>query len=114
MIPSPWVGIILALAVFRLVRAVGWDDMPWLLRARYWLGGRNERNRGVKVFATDERGTYTRPVIAKFLSCPWCVGFWLSLAVYLLWIWFPTEVIYGLAPFALSAAVGLVARNWDP
>jgi hypothetical protein len=114
MIPSPWIAVVLALGTFRIVRLIGWDDWPYAVRARDWLGGRNERNRGVKVFATDERGTHTRPVLAKFLACPWCIGFWLSCLVYVLWLFVPTEVLYGLAPFALSAAVGLIAKNWDP
>lgn len=114
MIPSPWVAVVLALGAFRIVRIVGWDDWPYAVRLRHWLGGRNERNRGEHVFANDERGTYTRPVLAKFLSCPWCFGFHLSCVIYVLWLLFPTSTLYALAPFALSAAVGLIARNLDP
>ena len=113
-IPSPWISTVLALAAYRIVRLIGWDDWPYAVRARRWLGGRNERNRGVTVFLDDERGTYTRPVLAKFLSCPWCVGFWLSIAVYFAWLYGGRWTLYVLAPWALSAAVGLIARNWDP
>lgn len=115
MIPSPWVAVVLALGTFRIVRLVGWDDWPYAVRVRHWLGGRNERNRGEMVFPDyDARGTYTRPVLMKFLVCPWCQGFWLSCIVYVLWLFFPTEVLYGLAPWALSAGVGIIAKNLDP
>lgn len=114
MIPSPWIAVVLALGTYRIVRLIGWDDWPYAVRLRHWLGGRNERNKGEKVFANDERGTYMHPTVAKFISCPWCVGFWLSVIVYLAWRFAPTETLYALAPFALSAAVGLIARNWDP
>lgn len=114
MIPTPWVAVVLALGTFRIVRLVGWDDWPYAVRLRHWLGGRNERNQGEKVIWNDERGTYTRPVLMKFLVCPWCVGFWISVGVYVAWKFEPTATLYVLAPFALSAAVGLIAKNWDP
>jgi len=28
LIPSPWVGLVLALGVYRIVRLIGWDDFP--------------------------------------------------------------------------------------
>ncbi len=114
MIPSPWIGVVLALATFRCVRLIGWDEMPWLVRVRNWAGGRNERNKGEKLFVEDVRGTYLHPAVAKFLVCPWCQGAWVSLAVYLLWVWLPTETLYVAAPLALSATVGLIAKNLDP
>lgn len=115
MIPTPWIALVLALGTFRIVRLIGWDDWPYALRMRHWLGGRNEGNRGVQLFPqTDPRGFYTHPTMMKFLVCPWCQGFWCSCIVYALWIFVPTEVLYGLAPFALSAAVGLIASRLDP
>jgi hypothetical protein len=57
--------------------------------------------------------SYRRPLLAHFLFCAYCVGFWISLLVYLAWVFFPTEAVYGAAPFALSAAVGMLAKNLD-
>jgi uncharacterized protein DUF1360 len=113
-IPSPWVGLVLALGTFRVVRLIGWDDWPYAKRLREWAGGRNERNQGEALFADDPRGTYRRPVVAKFLSCPWCVGFWVGCGVYVAWLEEPKWTLYVLAAFALNAAVGLIARNLDP
>jgi hypothetical protein len=113
MIPTPWVAAVLALGAFRLVRLVGWDDFPLALRLRRWATGET-------VYRTPTEGRerdlyrYTRPTLEHFLTCPFCVGFWISLAVYGSWLVTPTWTTYALAPFALSAAVGLTAKNLDP
>lgn len=45
------------------------------------------------------------------LTCYWCLGFWVSiLVVGLIWL-FPTVAPWVLAPFALSAAVGLIDQK---
>lgn len=93
-IPSPWVAAILTLGTFRLLRLLAWDEFPLVLRAREWL-------------------LRDRSLLAALWTCPFCLGFWLSLAVYLLWLWQPTGTLYGAAPFALSGVVGLIAKNLD-
>lgn len=105
MIPAPWEFVLLTLGVFRLVRLVGWDDLPPVAAVRRWLTG------------TVEDGEYERhrrPLLAHFLACPFCVGAWLALAAYLLWLWQPEWTVAVCVPLALSAAVGLAAKNWDP
>jgi len=106
------VSAILVLGTFRIVRLIGWDEITKPLRN--WAGGRNERNIGEPVFADDPRGTYTRPGLTRWLVCPWCQGFWVCCAVYIAWHFEPTATLYLLSPFALSAAVGLVSRWFDP
>lgn len=103
MIPGPWTGAVLTLAVFRLVRLAGWDDFPLAVRLRAVLLGQDDPG----------KPSYRRPVVAELLHCPFCVGWWFSLLVYLAWIWQPRDVLYACAPLALSGAVGLIAKNWD-
>lgn len=55
-----------------------------------------------------------RPAIEKLLSCPWCAGWWISLAMYVGWAFEPKWTVYFAAPWALSAAVGLVTKHLDP
>jgi hypothetical protein len=63
--------------------------------------------------AVAVRPAYDRPTLAHLIHCPFCVGFWISLATWLTWLaWHPVE--YGMMPFAISGAVGLIAKNWDP
>ncbi len=107
MIPGPWVALVLALAAFRLTRLAGWDDFPLAVRVRGWITGEHTiRGRAEPL--------YQRPTLAHLLACPWCIGFWISCAVYVGWLLVPTEALYAAAPFALSAFVGLVAKNLDP
>ncbi len=94
MTPSPWPAVILTLGTFRLLRLLAWDEFPPVARLRNVL-------------------LYPRSLLIDLFSCPFCLGFWLSLAVYLLWLWQPAGTLYGAAPFALSGAVGLIAKNWD-
>jgi len=111
-IPSPWVGIVLALAAFRLTRFVGWDSMPILLKARVKLTGENRSRRGEDVFGNEV--WYQHPGIARLIFCAWCVGFWICCAVYISWIEEPRWTLYAAIPLALSSIVGLVSKNWDP
>lgn len=111
MIPSPWTGIVLALAAYRLTRLVGWDDFPLAERVRDWATGK-KISRGPHV--QGEHYTYKRDTVQKLITCPFCAGFWISTLVLIAWWEFPTETLYALAPFALGAAVGLTAKNLDP
>lgn len=58
------------------------------------------------------RPAYSRPTLAHLVHCPFCLGWWVSLATWLVWLaWEP--VLYGLVPLAISGAVGLLAKNLD-
>lgn len=115
MIPSAWVGVVLALAAFRLTRLVGWDDLPPIARVRAWALGERVEARSRPGGQDDAYLTlYRRPLLAHLVHCPFCVGWWVSLALYIVWLWLPTETLYAAAPLALSAAVGLIAKNLDP
>lgn len=115
MIPSPWISLVLALAAFRVTRLIGWDDLPPIVAARRWALGESVEVRSRPAGQDDVYVyVYERPLLAHFVHCPFCVGFWISLATYLLWLFEPTGTLYGAAPFALSAAVGLLAKNLDP
>lgn len=163
MIPSPWVGVILVFATYRLVRLIGWDDFPlaakirgrvlgerWVLSGSVaervaWADERIAsavRDAGFTIVppnldrsvletierertevnlpgkqpsseAEDVRPAYDRPTLAHLIHCPFCLGFHISLGVYLFWVWQPHWTIVGLMPFALSGAVGLLAKNLD-
>ncbi len=93
-IPSPWVAVILTLGTFRLLRLISYDTFPPIVKLREHVVGESEWR-------------------IELVNCRFCLSFWIGLAVYLLWLWQPTATLYGAAPFALSGAVGLIARNWD-
>jgi hypothetical protein len=62
----------------------------------------------------DVRPTYRRPTLAHLVHCPFCLGWWVSLSVYIAWLAWPRGTLYALAPFALSGLVGLISKNLDP
>lgn len=84
--PSPYEAVLLALAAWRVWHLIALDDITDRPR-RYITEGRDK--------------------LLDFIECPYCGGFWLSLAVYLFWLWLPTETMYACLPFALN--VGLIA-----
>lgn len=62
--------------------------------------------------ADGVRPAYDRPTLAHLIHCPFCVGWWISLAHVLAWYaWHP--IAYGMLPFAVSGFVGIVAKNLD-
>lgn len=90
-----WIYLLLALATFRL----------WLVLAEDSIldGPRSKLSEGVR----------------SFVTCPWCLGAWLSLLTYLGWIafgpgtWNWDDWYLGLVNvFALSAGVGLLGQAY--
>lgn len=115
MIPHPWVGVVLALAAFRATRLLGWDDLLPIARARKWALGESVHARSRPAGADDVYiYSYRWPVLAELVHCPFCLGFWVSLVTYLAWVFEPRWTLYACVPLALSAAVGLLAKNLDP
>lgn len=111
-IPSPWQFALLALGAFRLVRLVGWDDLPPIARVRARLVGEHRYTNSTA--SNEQIVRYKHPTLAHFLHCPWCQGFWICLAVYAVWLAAPKWTIVALVAFALSSTVGVIARNLDP
>jgi hypothetical protein len=101
--------VLLALAAFRIYRLIAEDtilDKPrrWLLRMGDW------REEGDPV---PER--YRREW-AIFLTCPWCLGFWVSgalLTIYALAVDWPGVFWFAITWLAISSLVGLTAKNLD-
>ena len=95
MTPGPWAFALLALAAFRVWKLAADDAI--LDRPRDWLLAR--------------AGTSSK--LALFLVCPWCAGFWITVAWWAAWWTWPHWTLAAAAPFALSAAVGLLASALD-
>jgi hypothetical protein len=123
--PSLFAGLVLVFGAYRLVRLAGWDEFPLAARVRGWVTGEHwvpgdtdalgaERGKLPSSDATDVRPAYRRPTLAHLIHCPFCLGWWISLAVYGAWLAAPRGTLYVLAPFALSGLVGLIAKNLDP
>lgn len=53
----------------------------------------------------DATGEQYRAGLAGFLTCPFCLGFWISVAVWVAWLVFPTETLWVAVPLALNAVL---------
>jgi hypothetical protein len=102
MIPDWWVSLLIALAAFRTFRLIGYDTILDPVR-----------NKVIKrEQAHDPEGKYRRE-LDIFMHCPWCLGFWITAAWWLSWLAWPHFTTVVAVPWALSAFVGLVAKNLD-
>lgn len=105
-VPSPWIALLLLAASFRIWRILADDDI--FERPRRWV---------VRLPRDWEEGQMLpegyRIGLAAFITCPWCLGFWVTIAVWLAWQASPhwTEVLS--VPLALSAGVGIIRKNLD-
>lgn len=120
-LPSPWVGLVLGLGAFRLMRLLSYDSFPPFERARGWILGEETVTVGsaaTRMGITNEDPQvsvrYRRPLLAELVHCAFCLGLWLAGGIYAAWLLEPRWTIYAAVPFALSSFVGLVARNLDP
>lgn len=87
----------------------GDENLPPLVSARLMGSGENWdslRPDHFQVVPFSKRRWYW----SKLLHCPWCLGWWLSVAVWLAWQAEPHATLVFAVPFAVSAVVGLVAH----
>lgn len=54
-----------------------------------------------------------RVYVATLIRCPWCMGFYVSVAVWGAWMLWPRAALIGATPWAIAALVGLIAKNLD-
>jgi hypothetical protein len=117
-VTNPLWLIINALAAYRLTRLWVADMLPPMPGLRDLIQNNAHRNWDVKGIEPDSAdpekarkwivygGT---PPLAYLVTCAWCSGYWISLAVFLAASLIPTTVWAFLAvPLAFSAVVGLL------
>jgi Protein of unknown function (DUF1360) len=96
-VPGVWAFVLIAVASYRVWRLLAEDtilDRPrrWALRLGSWQEG-------------DQAPEGYRAKVGEFVSCPWCMGFWIVLAWWAAWQVWPHGAVVVAVPFALSAAV---------
>lgn len=97
-IPDWWEMTLLVAAALRVWILLARDSILDPLRLRL-------------LWPIDEEGQpYEREKLAELIDCPWCLGFWIVIAAWALWLLFPTETIWLSVPFTMSLGVGFGAR----
>jgi hypothetical protein len=98
-VPDWYSVILLSLAAWRVFQLLAWDTIlegprRWLFRISSDWDGESP--------ITDR--SY-RETLALFVQCPYCAGFWIAVAWWVAWYFFPTETVFVAVPWALSAGV---------
>lgn len=96
--------IVLALAGHRVARIIGWDSITQRPRQRF-LGYDDDGKRN--------RWPRDRKRLGEFIHCPWCQGFWLSVAFYAAWREWPHGVWWVAGPLAVSSLIGVYTTHLD-
>lgn len=96
--------VVLVLGAYRLWMLVAKDAITQPLRVR--LLGYDD---------TGARNRWPRPhkTLAEMVHCPWCLGFWISLAAVGAYSQWPHATRWILLPFAVSASVALISVCFD-
>lgn len=97
--PTLYESVLLALAAWRIFHLLSFDDI--LDRPRRYVTrlSRSWKREG------DSTGGRYRERLAGFITCPYCLGLHVSLAVWGLWLVFPTETLWVSVPLALNAGL---------
>lgn len=99
--------LVLGLVVHRAWRLLAVDELPWLVKLRRAILGLSDHPGGAI--------HVSRPVLKKWLECPWCSGAWLAAIAVLA---DPSRPSWGVALvfywLATSSICGLIVRNLDP
>ncbi len=51
------------------------------------------------------------PGAGSFVECCWCLGFWVAVAWWTAWLFWPHATTWAAVPFSLSATLGLIASR---
>lgn len=117
-----WINlVILALGSYSITRLIVTDSFPLFEKPRKWILERFPAE-GHASQIKPKRGTSRRTSnniyiveeghwLGELISCPWCSGWWVSLAIWVAFMFIPEIVIIGLVPFALRAFVGGYANK---
>ncbi len=83
-----WLGLVLlGLAAYRTWRLIAEDTIAEPVRQRL----------------------IRREKVSELVSCPWCLGLYVSLVMYAFWLWQPEWTLAVSVPLAISAFVGTLA-----
>ena len=97
-IPDWYSLVLLSLAAFRIWKLIGDDTIL-------------DRPRAVSMLWVFKLGgPRAKDYWETLIECPWCAGFWVSLAWWGAWQAWPHGIIVASVPLAISAVVGLIGQ----
>ncbi|MEH7115496.1 DUF1360 domain-containing protein [Neobacillus niacini] len=106
---------ILALACFRLTRLIVFDKITEFLRNPFFDEIEEENEDGTFEIYYEPKNTPVRKFIGELLSCYWCTGVWISVAVVAGYLILPTifvPIILVFAVAGLAAIIESIIQIW--
>lgn len=106
-------GILLVfiLAVFRITHLFVYDHITLFLRKPFVEEIFIEKEGGEGYFELIYKGNRLFQNIGFLLSCPWCMGIWVSVASFLCYILWPHVVLPILYIFAVAGGAAIL-ETW--
>lgn len=117
-ISTPVYAIIFALAVYSITRLITEDTFPPIEKARNWFFDRfpydgyvtrNRPKRGTWVSVGQNYHVNIGHWAGELISCPWCAGWWIALAMSIAFLFFPMITLAICFPFAFRVIPGIVS-----
>lgn len=116
-----WIHLfIMSFGAYSITRLIVTDDFPMFAKPRKWLHHRFPYE-GMQPTVRPLRGKVTRAGstyyvteghwIGELTHCPWCMGWWISLAAVAGYWVKPYWTLAILFPFALRAVIGNIAAR---
>jgi hypothetical protein len=103
-----WIDfVIIILASFRLTRLIVFDEIAAFIRKPFLSVTVKEGLSGQMEQVIVIKGEGVRYFIGSLLSCYWCVGFWCSLGVVIVYFCFPFTFPFFLV-FAVAGAAAVI------
>jgi hypothetical protein len=100
------VYVVLAFAAYRMARAVALDDITLPFRERlYAFAWDDEEAEVVDGNYVPKARAPWRTWLWSLFTCPLCIGFWISCALYACWRWLDYEAVHVIiVMFAIAGA----------
>lgn len=117
-----WPFLIVALGVYSITRLISIDSI--IDRQRTWLfdrfppDGYTTKNRPnpdrcTFIVTGDHYYVTEGHKLGELVNCPWCMGFWVSLAVFAAFVAWPVTTTFVLVPLALRVIPGMIESLID-
>jgi hypothetical protein len=115
-----WPLLIIALAIYSITRLITTDsivdDMRDWFHARFPYEGQNikigtpwpGRDRCQYIVTGDHLYVTVGSKLGELVKCPWCMGFWVALAVFGAFCFWPVATTFVLVPMALRVIPGMI------
>lgn len=116
---NPFTAIVFALGVYGWWRLVARDSITERLRWHLFIrqphegfvSGQTRPRRGISVYSGGVWYTTKGTFVGELVYCPWCLGWWIALAQFGVYLWLPNLVLGLALAHAARTVAGLLAKH---